>query len=234
VSVVRLHSDGSLAELTSRTEHAGTGPVPARQDCAHVHSTAFSSAGDRLIAADLGADVLVVYDFDARDGRLSVVSAVPSPPGWGPRYLLWGPGQRTLLVVGELACEVGAFAFDGDTLELITRVSTVRQPGDGVFPSDIHSSPDGRRAYVANRDAANTIATFDTTRPGRPELIGEASCGGVWPRHFAVTPDGRFLIVANEHSGELTALAVDSDGRVAAPVATAAMPGASFVEVRTE
>jgi 6-phosphogluconolactonase len=233
VSVVRLHSDGSLAEVTSRTEHAGTGPVPSRQDCAHVHSTAFSSAGDRLIAADLGSDLLVVYDFDARDGRLSVVSAVPAPPGWGPRYLLWGPGQRTLLVVGELGCEVGAFAFDGDTLELITRVPTLRQPGDGVFPADIHSSPDGRRAYVSNRGAVNTIATFDTTRPGRPELIGEASCGGVWPRHFAVTPDGRFLVVANEHSGQLTALATDSEGRVTAPVATAAMPGASYVEVET-
>jgi 6-phosphogluconolactonase len=161
------------------------------------------------------------------------VSTLAAPPGWGPRYLLWGPDQRTLLAVGELACEVGAFAFDGDTLELITRVPTLSQPRDGVFPSDIHSSPDGRRAYVANRDASNTIATFDTTRPGRPELIGEASCGGVWPRHFAVTPDGRFLIVANEHSGELTALATDSEGRVGAPVASTAMPGASYVEVGT-
>lgn len=233
VSVVRLHPDGSLAEVTGHYEHAGTGPDPSRQDCAHVHSTAFNSAGDRLIAADLGADALVVYHFDARDGRLSVVSTLAAPPGWGPRYLLWGPGQRTLLVVAELACELGAFAFDGDTLELITRIPATRPPGDGVFPADIHSAPDGRRAYVSNRAAANTIATFDTTRPGRPELIGEASSGGVWPRDFAVTPDGRFLIVANEHSGQLTVLATDSDGRVAAPVASAEMPGASYVEAKT-
>jgi len=39
--------------------------------------------------------------------------------------MLPGPGERTLLVAGELACELGAFAFDGDTLEFITRVSTV-------------------------------------------------------------------------------------------------------------
>jgi 6-phosphogluconolactonase len=233
VSVVRLHRDGSLAEVAGRTEHAGRGPVASRQDGAHVHSSVFSSAGDRLIAADLGADALVVYAFDARDGRLSVVSAVPAPPGWGPRYMLWGPGQRTLLVVGELGCEVGAFAFDGGTLELIARVPTLRRPGDGVFPADIHSSPDRRRAYVSNRGAVNTIATFDMTRPGQPELIGEAPSGGVWPRHFTVTPDGRFLVVANEHSGQLTALAVDSEGRVAAPVATAAMPGVSYVETET-
>src|SRR5205823_5559494 len=94
----------------------------------------------------------------------------------------------------------------GDTLELITRVPTRRQPGDGVFPSDIHSSPDGRRAYVANRGAVNTIATFDTTRPGRPELIGEASCGGMWPRHFAVTPDRRFHVVVAEAAEQLGVL----------------------------
>jgi 6-phosphogluconolactonase len=62
---VRLNRDGSLAEVADRHGHAGHGPVVSRQDCAHVHSTAFNSAGDRLVAADLGADALVVYDFDA-------------------------------------------------------------------------------------------------------------------------------------------------------------------------
>jgi 6-phosphogluconolactonase len=231
VSVFRVGPDGALAGPAARREHAGSGPVRSRQDCAHVHSTVFTAAGDRLIAADLGADVLVVYDFDARDGRLGVVSATPVPPGWGPRYMLPGPGERTLLVVGELACELGAFAFDGDTLELITRVSTVGSRRDGVLPADIGAAPDGRRAYVSNRGSVNTIATFDTTLPHRPELIGEAASGGTWPRHFAVAPDGRFLVVANEHSGQLTALAVGPDGAAGAPLASVAMPGASYVEV---
>lgn len=79
----------------------------------------------------------------------------------------------------------------------------------------------------------NSIATFDITRPARPELIGQAASGGTWPRHFAVAPDGRHLIVANERSGQLTALAVDADGLVAAPLAAVGMPAASYVEVET-
>jgi 6-phosphogluconolactonase len=251
VSIFRVGPDGALAGPATRREHAGRGPVRSRQDCAHVHSTMFTAAGDRLIAADLGADVLVVYGFDARDGRLSVVSATPVPPGWGPRYMLPGPGERTLLVVGELACELAAFAFDGDTLELVTRVSTVGSrrggapaagvpaagvpaagaPAAGALAADIHASPDGRRVYVSNRGPVNTIATFDTTLPHRPELIGETASGGTWPRHFAVAPDGRFLVVANEHSGQLTALAVDHDGVAGTPLASVAMPGVSYVEV---
>lgn len=54
---------------------------------------------------------------------------------------------------------------------------------------------------------------------------------GTWPRHFAVSPDGRFLVVANEHSGQLTALAVGPDGVAGAPLASVAMPGASYVAV---
>jgi 6-phosphogluconolactonase len=231
VSVFRVGPDGALAGLADRREHAGRGPVRSRQDCAHVHSTMFTAAGDRLIAADLGADVLVVYAFDARNGRLSVLSATLVPPGWGPRYMLPGPGEGTLLVVGELACELGVFAFDQDTLKLITRVSTAGSRRDGMLAADIHASPDGRRVYVSNRGPVNTIATFDLTLPDRPELIGETDSGGIWPRHFAVAPDGRFLVVANEHSGQLTALAVDTDGVAGAPLASAAMPHVSYVEV---
>lgn len=231
ISVVRLHADGSLARVAARHEHAGTGTIAPRQDCAHVHSTAFNAAGDRLIAADLGADSLMVYDFDAQYGRLSLLSTTPAPPGWGPRYMLWGPDGHTLLVVGELANELGVFSFDGHELMLISRVATLRTHRSGVLSADIHSSPCFRRLYVSNRGTVSSIATFDITLPHRPELIGEAASGGVWPRHFAVAPGGHCLVVANEHSSQLTALAIDSDGLVGAPLATAGMPHVSYVEV---
>jgi 6-phosphogluconolactonase len=215
VSVVGLHPDGSLAGVADQRRHDGHGPVAARQEVAHVHSTAFDATGHRLIAADLGADALVVYAFDPRNGQLSVLSTTRTPPGWGPRYMLWGRTGATILVVGELAAEIGVFAFDGDRLELLMHEPTLREPGPEVLAADLHASPDGRRVYV----------------PHRPELIGEAPSGGTWPRHFAVTPDGGHVVVANEHSGRLTALAIGADGLVASPVASAEAPGVSYVEI---
>ena len=47
-----------------------------------------------------------------------------------------------------------------------------------------------------------------------------------------VTPDGRYLVVANEHSGRLTAVGIDSSGLVNVPVASAEAPGVSYVETR--
>lgn len=232
ISVVRLHADGSLAVIAGRQKHAGTGPDAQRQDCAHVHSTIFSPAGDRLIAADLGSDALTTYAFDARTGRLTPLSVTRTPPGWGPRYLAWVPGEQLILAVGELSCEIGVFAFHDDALELVARVSTLRSRRRGILAADIRFSPDGQRAYVSNRGAVNSIATFDTTRPRRPELIGTADSGGSWPRHLALTADGRYLVIANEHSGQLSALPVDSGGLIAPPLAAAEMPGVSYVEVR--
>ena len=84
---------------------------------------------------------------------------------------------------------------------------------------------------MSNRGPVSTIATLDTTLPHRPELTGETASGGTWPRHFAVAPDGRFLVVANERSGQLTALAVDHDGVTGTRLASVAMPGVSYVEV---
>ena len=66
VSIVGIHPDGSLTGVTSQRWHDGHGPVASRQDVAHVHSTVFDATGDRLIAADLGADALVVYAFGGR------------------------------------------------------------------------------------------------------------------------------------------------------------------------
>jgi len=39
------------------------------------------------------------------------------------------------------------------------------------------------------------------------------------------------VLAANEHSGRLTALAIDSEGAAAAPLVSAEMPGVSYVEV---
>ena len=33
--------------------------------------------------------------------------------------------------------------------------------------------------------------------------------GGSWPRNFALSPDGRFLLVENQRSGDVVTLAVD-------------------------
>jgi 6-phosphogluconolactonase (cycloisomerase 2 family) len=208
--------------------------VEARQRCAHVHSTIFTPDGRHLIAADLGADALVTYRFNDRDGRLTHAWTTPTPPGWGPRYLAWHPPTALLLVVGELACEVAAFEFDPSLgrLRMETRVPTLLTPADGpVLAADIALTPRGSRLLVSNRGARDSITTIEVRRDGGLAQLAEAPCGGAWPRDFDLTPDARLAVVANEHSDALTVLRVDKDGVVGEELGSVPLPGASCVAV---
>jgi 6-phosphogluconolactonase len=233
VAVLPIRQDGSLGPVADLHRHEGSGPVETRQPCAHVHSTIFSPDGRHLIAADLGADALVTYRFDERDGRLMHAWTTPTPPGWGPRYLAWHRPNPLLLAVGELACEAAAFEFDGSLgrLRMETRVPTLlTQPDGPVLAADMALTPDRSRLLVSNRGARDSITTIEVRRDGGLAQLAEAPCGA-WPRDFDLTPDGRLAVVANEHSDALTVLRVDGDGVVGEELASVPLPHASFVAV---
>ena len=230
VVVFPIEESGRLGEPTASVVHGGRGPVADRQSTAHVHSTVFTADGSALIAADLGADALVVYDFDADSGTLTRAGTHRTRPGWGPRYLHWSPDGGTLFVVGELAAELGAFAWAHQTrsLEPLSSIATSRTDR-GVLPSDLHLSGDGRLMYVANRGAIDAIAVVACSDPTQMELLAESPSYGRWPRHFALAQSGRTMVVANQHSDEIAVLRIGADGVPGAPVAHIDHPAPSFV-----
>jgi 6-phosphogluconolactonase len=216
VAVFQLRESGALGDLTALAPHHGSGPVAVRQTCAHVHSTVFTPSGSVLVAADLGADALVVYRFDDAAGALDRLRSCATPLGWGPRYMAWAPDGATLFVVGELACEIAAFAYDAATnsLELAARASTVDSSShEGVLPSDLHLSTNHSLLYVANRGSINSIATFEYTAARSIALVDETPSYGLWPRDFAISPNGRAMVIANQQSNDITVIGIGGDGR---------------------
>jgi 6-phosphogluconolactonase len=95
--------------------------------------------------------------------------------------------------------------------------------------ADIHLDAAGERLYVSNR-GHNSIAVFQVAFDGGLGLLAIKPCGGDWPRNFALSPDGRFLVVANQNSGTLDVLPVlDGPEALGTPVASAKLPKASCV-----
>ena len=67
----------------------------------------------------------------------------------------------------------------------------------------------GRFLYVSNR-AHDSLAVFAIDGdPEAPLLVEQQPSGGQTPRHFSLSPDGRFLLVAHQDSGNLVRFAVD-------------------------
>jgi 6-phosphogluconolactonase len=86
-------------------------------------------------------------------------------------------------------------------------------------------SADGKFLYATNRGDANTIATFSVEKDGELKKIANLSVKGKGPRNFNLSPDGKYLLVANQYTNNIvlfsrdakTGLLTDTGKEIAVP-----------------
>lgn len=226
-----IHSDGSLGEMSDFVQHKGSGPNAERQEGPHAHSSIFAPDNRFVIVADLGIDQLVIYEFDEMAGKLLQHATVKSQAGAGPRHLVFHPNGKWFYTANELASTVTFYQYDEAKGILFEEqyLSTVPSDSPENIVADIHISSDGKRLYVSNR-GQNSIAAFDIGDDGSLSLVSIPSCGGNWPRNFAISPNGRFMLVANQYSNEICVLPIrDGKEALGTPVSRIAMKGVSCI-----
>jgi 6-phosphogluconolactonase len=230
VRVVPIRADG-LGEPGEIQRHSGGGLNPERQEGPHAHSAIFTPDNHFLIVADLGIDTLVIYTFEATTGVITHHAAAAARPGAGPRHMVFHPSGGLLYVANELDNTVAAYRYDpaAGALEPDEILPTLPSVASQSYVADIHLAPSSDRLYVSNR-GDNSIAVFDVGAEGRLAPLAIRSCGGDWPRNFAIAPDGRHLLVANQHSGDLSVLPlIPGPEVIGQPVARAEVPRAACV-----
>jgi 6-phosphogluconolactonase len=218
VAVLRLESDGSVGESTDLVQHIGTDREP------HAHQVLTDPSGRWVVAVDLGADSVFVYRLNLATGKLALHQQLRLPVGAGPRHLAFHPRGRFAYVLGELRSEITVAAWDAARGRL-TPGQVIPTVGPGApspnFPAEIAVCRDGRFVYASNR-GENSIAAFTVRDQGRRlSLAGSTPTGGDWPRHFTLSPDERWLYVANQRSNNITQLPRDpATGRIGPSVAS--------------
>jgi 6-phosphogluconolactonase len=224
-------SDGRLGAPGPLVQHSGSGPHPERQTGPHAHSTVFSPDGRYAIVADLGIDRLMLYRVNATTDALALHGEAVARPGAGPRHMAWHPSGRLLYVANELDNTVSLFGFDPDAGTLVeTAQHTTLPPGAPHNQvADLQLDSNNGRLYVSNR-GHNSIAVFAVDPVGQLALLAIRSCGGDWPRTIALSPGGRFLVVANQQSDELAVLpTLPGSEALGEPVSRARVKGAACV-----
>ena len=232
VSVLPILSDGALGEMTDLVQHHGHGVHPQRQEGPHAHSVTLTPDNRFAIVADLGIDQLVIYKFDATGGKLIAYGQARTRPGAGPRHMAFHPNGHVVYVANELDSTVTAYGYDAanGSLREMQTLDTLPPGAPENTVADIHVSSSANRVYVSNR-GHNSIAVFDADADGRLTRIAVSSCGGNWPRNFALAPGRPFIVVANQYSSEVSVLPLlDGPDEIGAPVASAAVPQASCVQ----
>jgi len=231
IAVYPIQSDGRLGQARQVVQQEGSGPVASRQGSAHAHEVVLSPDGRFLLSVDLGADRIFVYGFDATTGALTPNGkhVVVLPAGYGPRHLVFSRDGRKIYVVTELTPAVVTLRWNAQrgSMTQLGVVSTLAAPDPAEHGgAEIVLHPNGKFLYVSNRGNSNTIAIFRIDRDGLPVSAGHVPSYGALPRYFNIDPSGKFLIAANQGSGDLVTFAIDpSSGaltRVGPPVSVPA------------
>jgi 6-phosphogluconolactonase len=205
---------GDLSPAVSFEQYSGHGPNPDRQEGPHAHRVTVSPDNRFLLVNDLGLDCIHIYRLDAAAARLTPNDppSWKSAPGAGPRALRFHPNGKWAYCVTEMTSSIDVLRWDKNhgTLETIQEISLVAPGHKGLTTGcEIVFDHHARFAYAADR-FDDIIVTFAVSpKTGKLTLLNRISCGGKVPRHIALDPSGRWLLVANQVSNNISVLARD-------------------------
>jgi len=156
------------------------------------------------------------YRYDRVNKRLEPDTHIKFEAGSGPRHMAMHPRLDICYVSNELFNTVCVAKLDfsepeksKERLIPIQYESTLENRDQTSYVSEIKLSADARFLYVSNR-GDNSLAIFKVQDDGQLERIDVVPTGGKFPRHFALTPCGKAVLVANQDSSTLTLFSRDT------------------------
>lgn len=205
VGLLKLDTMGRISEPSFIQQHEGQGTTE-RQTAPHAHSAWFKPGSDEVIAVDLGTNELWISELNESADSLSSPTRLGLEAGAGPRHLAFHPNGKWIYVINELDNTISMVHKVQGQYRLVTSYSTLPPDFDGEsFTAHLLISSDGNFLYASNR-GHNSLAVFQIEKDGQLILKGHKSTGGKWPRHFTMSPDEKFLLVANQKSDNIVVL----------------------------
>lgn len=215
LAVFPIARDGRLGPASQVVQHAGSSVNSERQKGPHAHSIDFDASDRFVVSADLGADRLFVYKYDAMGGRLAagLHPAVAADPGAGPRHFAFHPNGQLGFAINELSSTITSYWWDGQrgALKPAATVSTLpRGFRHRNSTAEIRVHPGGQFVYGSNR-GHDSIAVFKVAQTtGVLTLVEHEPTRGRTPRSFTIDPTGRWLVAANQATDTLAVFRIDA------------------------
>jgi 6-phosphogluconolactonase len=215
LAVFALEPDGSLGARTCFVQHTGASIHPTRQTKAFCEVIFTDSTNRFVLCTDLGLDKIFIYRFDAQAGTLTPgdMPFALIAPGSGPRHASFGPGERFLYVIGEMANTITAYAWDGarGTLTEVQTVPTLPEDFNGhSSAAEILVHANGKHLYASNRGHDSLVVFAIDAPTGRLSPVQHVATGGRTPRCFSFDPTGQWLVVSNQATDNAVVFRIDA------------------------
>lgn len=173
-----------------------------------AHYIQYDEMLDRVLVCDLGLDCVYSFEID-KDNKLVLSATYQADAKTGPRHLVVHPETKLVYIFMELSSEIHVVDFSEDKVSLIEIISTLPAGIEAQkWGAAIRLSTNGKTLYVSNRghDSISVFAIDDTLK-----MIQNVSTEGVQPRDFNLSPCGRYCVVANHDTNDLTLFAIDEE-----------------------
>ena len=200
ISVFPILKNGTLDKSLLQIGSKKGGPNLTRQNTPHAHCVIFAPDGN-ILTTDFSGDRILCFSYNKRDKKLEDHGiAAHVKAGSGPRHLVFSPNGKYAYLMSELSGKVTVFSYkDGKLKELQTIAADYAHAHGGA---DIHVSPDGEFVYASTRLKGDGITIFRVNDNGTLTRVG-AQRTGKHPRNFAITPNGKYLLVACRDDNEI-------------------------------
>ena len=195
ISVFSLDTEGGLQAEVQHIAFAGRTP----ERVAHIHCIIPTPDKKYILVNDLGNDRVYCFRYNKKARKNAEVLtaqqvAYQVSDGQGPRHLTFSKDGRFAYLINELGGECVVLSYRKGKLKEVQRL--MADEGGGRGSADIHISPDGRFLYTSHRLKKDGIAIFAiNAKNGTLTKVGY-QLTGVHPRNFAITPNGKYLLVA--------------------------------------
>lgn len=206
VDIFPLAPDGKIENRIQAITYKEGSRATERQNISHSHSVIFSPDGKYVLVPDLGADEIKTYLFNPSHSQPVIFESYiqnKAAAASGPRHICFHPNKRNVYCIEEIGGSLSNYEFNNGKLTLVERVMLHEGTKGEHSSADVHISPDGKFLYASNRGDENNIAIFSINSNGRLKFVAYQSTLGDHPRMFAISPNGGYLVVANQFSNDL-------------------------------
>lgn len=216
VSVYRI-KDGICGELTDRKKTERT-----------AHCIEIDSSGRFVFVPHTSPNKVYQFRLNEKTGKLSANDpAFATGPDEDhqyhqPRHIKFHPKLNIAYTSNERGGGISAWKLNADqgTLSLMQTLPALPPDYEGNgAAADINLTPDGRFAYVSNRDNTkrpagemmrDTLAGFSLDpKTGKMKLIGHFPTTQ-FPRSFCIDQTGKFVYAAGQRSAKLASYKIDA------------------------
>lgn len=210
LSHVELDSCGIPQRSSLFARFRGHGIHPERQEASHPHFLLLHDG--EIFMTDLGMDVIRIYPVSSDGRAVREAREISFQEGSGPRWIL--PGRKDCLyVVEELASRISTWICREDEWLRVQRLSTLPDSWTGEnLPAHMVINRRRDRLYCSNR-GHDSLAVYDIEEEtGLLSLMEHVSLRAQFPRYFALSPCGNFLLVAGQNNHLLESFRLNERG----------------------